>query len=143
MTDTETLNAIRSLLSGELTAAPSWLDNPGAPVVPGTTCYDNVPEAKRYAAQGFNASGVQMNAPQDLPAAIERARKLVAATSPAEREAVIQGAGALDNDTAAVAALTGYALAGSLGGTPYLMLGPVSLAYLIKAPGPHGTPGIA
>lgn len=145
MTDTEIVNAIKALLvSGELPSAvpEAWIDSPGAPVVPGTPCYDNVAESLRYAANGFNSSGVRQITADDLPAAIERARKLVVADR-AGREALVKGAGALDPDTAAVAVLTGYLNGGGLGGEYYLTLGATSLAALIAKPGTVGHPGIA
>lgn len=113
-----------------------WTRNPGAPVVPGVMCYGNRAEALRYAAQGYGANGIRAALDVPLPAALDRADRLLAATTSDESEAIVMGTKYLDPDTAAYCSLVGWVAGGSLGGTPYVTVSPdKSLASLIAEPG--------
>jgi hypothetical protein len=132
------LDAISADFGGAATGAvgSNWTRNPGAPVVPGVTCYDNEAESKRYAAQGFNSSGIKCIADQNLAASLDRADAIIAAPTADAANAILGNAGTMDGDTSALASLTGWVYGeGGLGGTPYLGCAWQSLAWFIRKPG--------
>lgn len=120
-------------------AGKSWWRNPGAPLGDKpATCYDDVATAQRYAAQGFNASGIRSVAASDLAAALTLADYLGDDKTTAQgAEGKLNGAGWTDMDSAIYQLLSGMTTGfpAGLGGAPRLMYEGRRLADLLHAPG--------
>lgn len=151
-TSDQKLAAIAAILSDATATSPTpgpgiaptpnvpanWHRNPGEPLPANPpTCYDDIPTALRYAANGDNTSGIKVAKDADLSSRLTLADFLKASTTTAaQRESKLVGAGN-DADAAVYQLLTNAVTGWPTGimGAAKLMYPNAHIADLVHKPG--------